>query len=161
MRQVQPGFARPTEVETFELSLPATLVPDGKQVVPTYEQISGRLQQIPGVTAVGLGIITMDGRAGKGPIFVEGVAAPTLPPIRFIRQVGAGYFEAMENPVIAGRTITWTDIHQLRPLALISENLALEYWDTPAKAIGHRIRSFADAPGRRSWELSGTNVPTA
>jgi hypothetical protein len=27
MRQVQPGFARPTEVETFELSLPAALVP--------------------------------------------------------------------------------------------------------------------------------------
>jgi predicted permease len=146
MRQVEPGFARPTEVDTFELSLPATLVPDGKQVVPTYEQISARLQQIPGVTAVGLGIVTMDGRAAKGPIFVEGVPAPTLPPIRFIRQVGAGYFEAMENPIIAGRSITWTDIHQLRPLALISENLALEYWDTPAKAIGHRIRSFADAP---------------
>ena len=127
MRQVQPGFAHPTEVETFELSLPATLVPDVKQLVPTYEQISARLRQIPGVTAVGLGIVTMDGRAGKGPVFVEGVAAPTLPPIRFIRQVGAGYFEAMENPIIAGRSITWTDIHQLRPLALISENLALEY----------------------------------
>jgi predicted permease len=146
MRQVQPGFARPAEVETFELSLPATLVSDPKQVVPTYEQISARLQQIPGVTAVGLGIITMDGRAARGPIFVEGMAAPALPPIRYIRQVGAGYFEAMENPIIAGRTITWTDIHQLRPLALISENLALEYWDTPAKAIGQRIRSFADAP---------------
>ena len=146
MRQVRPGFARPTEVETFDLSLPATLIPDGKQVVPTYEQISARLRQIPGVTAVGLGIITMDGRASKGPIFVEGVAAPTLPAIRFIRQVGAGYFEAMENPIVAGRSITWTDIHQLRPLALISENLALEYWDTPAKAIGHRIRSFANAP---------------
>jgi predicted permease len=146
MRQVQPGFARPTEVETFVLSLPATLVPDEKQVVPTYEQISARLQQIPGVTAVGLGIIMMDGTAAKGPIFVEGVAAPTLPPIRFIWRVGAGYFEAMGNPIIAGRSITWTDIHQLRPLALISENLALEYWDTPAKAIGHRIRSFANEP---------------
>ena len=146
MRQVQPGFARPTEVETFDLSLPATLIPDAKQVVPTYEQISGRLQQIPGVTAVGLGVITMDGRAGKSPVFVEGDAAPTLPPIRFFWTIGPGYFEAMENPIIAGRTITWTDIQQLRPLTLISENLALEYWETPAKAIGHRIRSFADAP---------------
>jgi predicted permease len=146
MRQIQPGFARPTEVETFDLSLPATLIPDAKQVVPTYEQVSARLRQIPGVTAVGLGIITMDGRASKGPIFVEGLAAPALPPIRFLRQIGAGYFEAMENPIIAGRSITWTDIHQLRPFALISENLALEYWDTPAKAIGHRIRSFPNTP---------------
>lgn len=147
MRQVQPGFASPAEVETFELSLPAALVGDGKQVVSTYEQISERLQQVPGVTAVGVGIITMDGRAGKGPIFVEGVAAPTLPPIRFIWPVGAGYFEAMGNPIVAGRTITWTDIHQLRRLVVISENLALEYWDTPEKAVGRRIKSFGDAPG--------------
>jgi hypothetical protein len=88
----------------------------------------------------------MNGRAGKAPIFVEGVPAPTLPPIRYLWPVGAGYFETMGNPIIAGRAITWTDIHQLRPLAVISENLALEYWDTPATAIGHRIRSFSDAP---------------
>src|SRR5262249_15697308 len=29
---------------------------------------------------------------------------------------------------------------------VISENLALEYWDTPAKAIGHRVRSFTEEP---------------
>lgn len=146
MRQVQPGFARPAEVQTFELSLPATLIPDGKHVESTYEQIAERLQQIPGVTAVGLGVIAMDGRAGKAPIFVEGVPAPPLPPLRFFWPIGAGYFEALGNPVIAGRTITWTDIQQRQPFAVISENLALDYWDTPAKAIGHRIRSFPGDP---------------
>jgi predicted permease len=146
MRQVEPGFARPTEVETFDLSLPAMLIPDAKQVVSTYEQIADRLQQIPGVTGVGLGIITMDGRAGKAPIFVEGGASPTLPAIRFFWTIGPGYFEAMGNPIIAGRTITWRDIQQSKPIAIISENLALEYWDTPAKAVGHRIRSFTDEP---------------
>jgi hypothetical protein len=34
--------------------------------------------------------------------------------------------------------------HNASPL--ISENLALAYWDTPAKAIGHRIRSFPNEP---------------
>ncbi|HUR33683.1 MAG TPA: ABC transporter permease [Vicinamibacterales bacterium] len=146
MRQVDPGFARPAEVETFELSLPRTLIPDGRQVVSTFEQMSGQLARIPGVTAVGLGTITMDGRAGKGPIFIEGTIAPALPPIRSSWTIGVGYFEAMETPILAGRTLTWTDLHQLRPVALISENLAREYWDSPATAIGHRIRTFADAP---------------
>ncbi len=146
MRQVQPGFARPAEVETFQLSLPRALIPDEKQVVPALEQIAARLQRIAGVSAVGLGVITMDGRAGKGPIFVEGAVAPSLPPIRSMWTVGPGYFETMGTAVVAGRTLTWADIHQLRPLAVISENLALEYWKTPGEAVGHRIRSLADEP---------------
>jgi len=146
MRQVSPGFARPAEVQTFELFLPATLIPDDKQVVTTYEQISARLREIAGVTAVGFGKIGMDGRAGKGPIFVEGLAAPVLPPVRFLWSIGAGYFETLGNPVVAGRTITWTDIQQRHPVAIVSENLALEYWDAPTKAIGHRIRSFTNEP---------------
>jgi predicted permease len=146
MRQVDPGFVRPAELETFEISLPRTLIPDSKELVPTFERISGRLQQIPGVTRVGLGTIAMDGRAGKGPIFVEGVAAAALPPIRSIWTIGPGYFEAMGSHLIAGRHITWADLHQLKPLAVISEKVALEYWDTPASAIGHRIRTLTDAP---------------
>lgn len=142
MREVRPGFERPSEVETFELSLPATLIRDAKQLVPIYQQIAERLGHIPGVEAVGLGTIAMDGRAGKAPIFVEGLSAPALPPIRFFWIVGGGYFEAMGSPVVAGRTITWADILALRPVALISENLAHEYWKTPAEAIGKRIRSI-------------------
>jgi hypothetical protein len=61
----------------------------------------------------------------------------------------------MENPIIAGRSITWADIQQRRPLTLISENLALEYWDTPAKAIGHRIRSFPDVPWQEIVGVAG------
>lgn len=146
MRQVQPGFARPAEVETFEVTLPATLVADAKQVMPIYEQISHRLQQIPGVATVGVGFVTLDGRAGKGPLFVEGVDGAALPPIRSQWVVGPGYFEAMGTPVVAGRTVTWSDTLQQRSLVVISENLALEYWDPPAKAIGHRVRPVTNEP---------------
>jgi hypothetical protein len=47
----------------------------------------------------------MDGRAGKAPVFVEGVAALTLPPIRYFWPVSVGYFETMGTPVVAGRAI--------------------------------------------------------
>jgi hypothetical protein len=49
----------------------------------------------------------------------------------------------MGNPMVAGRAITWRDISQLQPVAVISENLAREFWDQPAKALGKRI----GAPG--------------
>jgi hypothetical protein len=47
----------------------------------------------------------------------------------------------MGNPVMVGRAITWTDIYQLRPVLVISENLAREYWQEPSNALGKRVRS--------------------
>jgi hypothetical protein len=42
--------------------------------------------------------------------------------------------------LVAGRDFTWTDIYQKLPVAIISENFAREYWDSPSNAIGKRIR---------------------
>jgi hypothetical protein len=52
----------------------------------------------------------------------------------------AAYFETMGNPLVAGRDITWTDIYQLRPVVIISETLAREYWGNPSNALGKRVR---------------------
>jgi hypothetical protein len=46
----------------------------------------------------------------------------------------------MGNPLVAGRAITWSDIYEQRPIAIISEPLAREYWGEPAAALGKRIR---------------------
>jgi hypothetical protein len=47
----------------------------------------------------------------------------------------------MGNRLVAGRTLTWADVHNQAPVAVISENLAKEWWKTPGAAIGRRIRS--------------------
>ena len=52
------------------------------------------------------------------------------------------------RPLVAGRDFTWTDVYELRPVAMVSENLARELWGQPAAAIGKRIR--ADTP-RDAW----------
>lgn len=88
----------------------------------------------------------MSGIAGKSPVYVEGRPVVGLPPIRSIRVNGVGYFETMGNPVSAGRTFSWTDVYQSRPVVLISENLAREYWDAPEQAVGNRIGLFVDGP---------------
>src|SRR5579871_6511466 len=46
----------------------------------------------------------------------------------------------MGTPLLAGRDLTWTDIYNLNPVALVSENVAREMWHDPAAALGKRIR---------------------
>jgi predicted permease len=81
----------------------------------------------------------MDAATLGAPIAVEDRPVPGTPPTRHVKPIAPGYFETMGNPVVAGRTLTWTDIHHAAPVALISENLAREYWGEPSKALGKRI----------------------
>ncbi len=94
--------------------------------------------------------VTMDGRGGYDPIFVEDfpLSEGQLPPIRRFKWIGVGYFEAMGNPIVAGRTLTWADIRNRTQVIMVTENFAREYWSDPADAIGRRIGKGM-APG--SW----------
>ena len=95
-----------------------------------HEEIISRLGQISGVTSVGGSTsITMDGNSGSDPLFVEEFPTPAdqLPPIRRYKWMTGDYFKTMGNPVIAGRPITWADIHNRTKVLVITENLAREY----------------------------------
>ncbi len=45
----------------------------------------------------------------------------------------------MQNPVLAGRPIEWSDIHDRAAVVVVTENFAEEYWGSPAAALGERI----------------------
>jgi predicted permease len=101
--------------------------------------------QVPGVAAVGLASsITMDGEDNGNPLRVEQVNVPEgqMAPLRRFKSVAPGYFETMGNPLVAGRAITWTDIYQRKPVVIVSETLAREYWVNPSKALGKRVQGF-------------------
>jgi putative ABC transport system permease protein len=151
LRRVDPGFVRPAEVQTFRVSISEAFIKDPQHVVLTHEQIAHRLEQVPGVVSVGLSSsVTMDRQSGKTPIFVEEFpeAGRAMPPLRRYKRVAPGYFESMGNPVLVGRAITWTDIYQARPVVVITENLAREYWKHPAAALGKRITQSRENPWR-------------
>ena len=140
MRQVQPGFVRPAEVQTFRIALPAAIIGDRQRVAQTYEQIAERLKHIPGVVAVGLAnMIPTDGSKSGGPAAVEDRPVSGTPPFFRAKRIGPGYFEAIGSPLVAGRTIMWTDLYEPRRVVWISENLAREVWEEPSKALGKRI----------------------
>jgi len=142
--RVQPGFVEPDRVLTFGVSIPGAEIADLDAVATAHERIADRLALIPGVSSVGLTTsVTMDGAGGFDPLWTEDFPTPEgqLPPIRRFKWVGPGYFETMGNPVIAGRSYTWDDIRNRAPYAVITENLAREYWGEPAVALGRHVRT--------------------
>ncbi len=51
-------------------------------------------------------------------------------------------------PLVAGRDLTWTDLEERRPVAVISANLAREIWGSPTAALGKRVRDMPTNPWR-------------
>jgi predicted permease len=154
MRRVQPGFARPAQVQTFRLTIPESLIEDPAQLARTEQQVAERLGQVPGVASVGISSsITMDGEDNGNPLEVEDfpVTRGSLPPLRRFKSFAPGYFETMGNPLVAGRSITWDEIYQRQPVVVVSEVLAREYWHEAVKAVGKRVRS----PGGRWYQIVG------
>ena len=159
MRQVDPGFTRPEEVQTFVLAIPASLIGDPEQTVRTFEGVAEQLARVPGVSSVGLSSsITMDGEDNGNYAAIEEFPDPegAMVKLRRFKSIGPGYFETMGNRLVAGRSITWNDIREQRPVVIISEPLAREYWGQPAKAIGKRLRgSSSTSPWREIIGVSG------
>jgi hypothetical protein len=65
-----------------------------------------------------------------------------------IKYVSPGYFQMSGTHVIAGREYTWDDLDQLRPVVIVSKNLAIEQWGSPAAALGQRVRPDPNASWR-------------
>jgi predicted permease len=143
----------------MRISIPQALVKDPAQIARTHEQILRRIEAVPGIQSVGLSSsVTMDGVSSSDPIFVEDfpVADGQLPPMRRFKFVSERFFETMGNPVIAGRAITWSDIHNTAPVVMVSENFAREFWGDPARAVGRRIRQNPNNPWREIVGVVGS-----
>jgi putative ABC transport system permease protein len=153
LRQVDPGFTRPQEVQTFVLAIPASLIGDPQQTVRTFAGVAEQLARVPGVRSVGLSSsITMDGEDNGNYVAIEEFPDPdgAMVKLRRFKSVGPGYFETMGIRLVAGRAITWNDIYEERPVVIVSEPLAREYWGDPAKAIGKRVRGSSS---RFPWRV--------
>ncbi|MEE8584292.1 MAG: hypothetical protein V3T83_05500 [Acidobacteriota bacterium] len=67
----------------------------------------------------------------------------------------------MGIPLLAGRLIDRSDIENRRPVGVVTENLAREYWGEPSQALGKRIRHHPDDPwrARLPWRESYWDWP--
>jgi len=142
LTHVNPGFAYPVSLQTLRIAVPETLVKDDR-VLRMYQDMLDKISAIPGVSSAGLeNGLPMDGSFGNNILFAQDrvYAAGQLPPLRRFRFVTPGFFSTLATPFLAGRDMTWTEVEKRIPVVVISENFAREYWDTPANAIGKRLR---------------------
>jgi len=151
LRQVQPGFTRPEEVQTFRLSIPSAHVKDETATVRMHHAIADKIAALPGVSSVALtSFLPMTGQTWHDPLYAEDrvYAASETTPLRLFKFVSPGFPAAMGGSLASGRDLTWTDIYARRPVALVSDGLARELWGTPSAAIGKRVRPYLTGPWR-------------
>ncbi len=151
LRNVQPGFTHPEELQLARILISEGQVKEPEQVMRMQNAMLEKLAAIPGVTSVSLASgAPLEGINNNDVLFAEDktYTVGQIPPIRRIRAVTPGFFKTTGTPLIAGRDFTWTDLYERRHVAMVSENLAREMWGNPSAALGKRIRQSAANPWR-------------
>ena len=138
---VQPGFTAPAEVETFHVHFPSEMIKAPERLVRMDQAILDNIAAIPGISSGDFsGAVPMDAGAESDPVLVKDhMLEGQLPPARKCFWVSPSFFRTMGIPIVAGRDLTWNDILNKRPVAMVSENLAREYWHNPSDALGKQI----------------------
>src|SRR5579863_1131571 len=150
LRTVEPGFTDAQHLQLMRISIPDSLVAKPEQVTRIQNGILDKLAAIPGVQAAGfVSDMPMEGfDSGWDCIFAKDKSYPddVMPPLRLYKYSSPGFLRAAGTRLMAGREFTWDDVYGLRPVVMISENLAREMWGTPTAAIGKQLREFSSMP---------------
>lgn len=146
LEHVNPGFSDPNMLQTFRISIPPTQIPDKDRdkLIHMEQDMANRLATLPGVNSVALtSSVPMSGYNSNDLIYAQDrtYREGEIPPIRRFEWVSPGLFQTMGTPLIAGRDFTWQDNYDKRPVAIISENFAREYWGSAQNALDKRIRT--------------------
>ncbi len=162
IRTVEPGFTQPERLQLMRIFIAASHAPDPERVTRMQNDIQDKLSSIPGVTSAAFGsAMPMEGFGSNLGVLNSGAiraddrtdpGGSDTPPPRLFKYVSPGFFRTAGTRLVAGREITWTEVYGLRPVVIISNNLARELWATPAAALGKRLRQ---GPGMPRHEVVG------
>jgi predicted permease len=143
LRNVHPGFERPSEVQTLRVSIPESVEGDAERVARIYYEILEKISSVPDVKAAAVvSSAPLEGFNSTDPVSAEDktYTPGQIPPLRRFKFVSPNYFHTVGTALIVGRDFTWTDIFDDRRVAMISEGMAREMWGAPQAALGKRIR---------------------
>jgi predicted permease len=150
LRTVDPGFTDAQHLQVMRISIPGALVAEPERALRIQNEILDRLAATPGVKSAGLvSEMPMEGFDSDWDcIFAQDKTYPdnVMAPLYLYKYISPGFLQTAGTRLIAGREFTWTDVYGLRPVVMISENLARETWGTPSAALGKHLREFPSMP---------------
>lgn len=159
LHRVVPGFTEPEHVQTFSISIPESMTSEPQRVTRMQHEVLNRIATIPGVASAAFTTrVPMGSDRSSAALSIEGKPDDgRTPPNRQVKVVSPGLFHTLGTPLVAGRDFAWTDLYDMRDVAIISENLARELWGSPTAAMGKRIREYYDkrAPWREVVGVAG------
>ena len=137
--RVDLGFD-PQNVLTLQLQLPRTDYPDDERVVAFYQQVTERIQELPGVRSAGaVRVVPLARPIGDWSITIEGrPSTRNENPNGDFQWVTPGYFAAMGMSLVGGRLLNDQDRQDTQLVVVINDTMAARYW--PGQdALGKRF----------------------
>ncbi len=150
LRKVDPGFADPQHLQVMRISIPDLLITEPERVTQTQNAILDKLAAIQGVKSVAFASdMPMEGfDAAWDEIFAKDkvYSGDLIAPLRLYKNISPGFLKTAGTRLLAGREMTWNEVYALRPVVMVSDNLARELWGSPSAAIGKYLREYSNMP---------------
>jgi predicted permease len=156
--RVDGGF-RTEGVLAVQLTIPAARYPEAEEVKTFFDRFAEMLEARPGVRRVGtVARLPLDGPSWSSQFQAEGWPPDRVGYEILHRRADAGYFEALEIPLVAGRMFEAGDRagpDESRRVLLVNEAFAGEHF-RGEDPVGRRIAFTASpGPGTPWWEIIG------
>ena len=146
---VRPGFTHPEQIQTIRLFIPEAQVRELERVAQIQAEILHSVASIAGVTEAAFATalpLELEYHNGLPISVMDKTATGRIPPNRTIKRISPGLFAALGTRLIAGRDFTWDDLLSHDRVAIVSVNMAHEYWGNPQDALGKAIRIGSGGP---------------
>ena len=128
--KVNPGF-NTQHVITFKVGISPSLTRTASDTRIAYQQLIGRIRQIPGVQAADFtNIIPLSEQDNGGPFWVGAQQSTSMQdaPHALYFETGPEYLQTMEIPLLRGRFFSAGDTADSEPVVVINSALAQTYF---------------------------------
>jgi len=145
--QAQDAGFRAEGLLTFQINLPRARY-DDDALRRAVSRIVEAMRALPGVSAAGaINFLPLQAFGFNGPFAIDGrppLGTADRPPVVEYRTATAAYFQAMQIPLRRGALFTDRDSERTRPVVVISETMARQFWPDE-NPVGARVRLGFDA----------------